>query len=65
MNLILSIGLLLVVGFFGSIIARKIKLSSISGYIILGILLSIINIIPGDLIQREIPVLEGGDKSNI
>lgn len=33
MNSILAVGLLLVIGFFGGIIARKLKFPTISGYI--------------------------------
>jgi Kef-type K+ transport system membrane component KefB len=44
MNSILAVGLLLVIGFFGGIIARKFKLPTISGYIIIGMGLSVFNI---------------------
>jgi Kef-type K+ transport system membrane component KefB len=39
-NLILSIGIMVVVGFFGGLLARKAKFPRITGYIVIGILLS-------------------------
>ena len=48
MNLILAIGIIVVVGFFGGLAAGKLKFPRITGYIIIGILLSpsLLNIIP-------------------
>ena len=52
MNLILAIGIIVVVGFFGGLAAGKIKFPRITGYIIIGILLSpsLLNIIPRETI---------------
>jgi Kef-type K+ transport system membrane component KefB len=57
MNSILAVGLLLVIGFFGGIIARKFKLPTISGYIIIGIGLSVFNIIPKELTNGDLSVI--------
>lgn len=57
MNSILAVGLLLVIGFFGGIIARKFKLPTISGYIIIGMGLSVFNIIPKELINGDLNVI--------
>jgi len=53
MGPILAIGLMLIVGFFGGIVARRCKFPMITGYIIIGILMSpsILNIIPRSLIM--------------
>jgi len=52
MNLILAIGIIVVVGFFGGLAAGKIKFPRITGYIIIGILLSpsLLNIIPTETV---------------
>ncbi len=52
MNLILAIGIIVVVGFFGGLAAGKIKFPRITGYIIIGILLSpsLLNIIPRETV---------------
>lgn len=57
MNLVFAVGILLVVGFFGGIIARKIKLPTISGYIIIGMFLSLFNIIPKYLIEGSLNII--------
>ena len=59
MNLILASGILAIAGFFGGLAARKIKFPRISGYIIVGILLSpsLLNIIPSDLIRGDLSVI--------
>ena len=55
MNLVLAIGIIIVVGFLGGLALEKLKLPRITGYIIVGIILSpsLLNIIPietvGDL----------------
>jgi len=47
MNLVLAIGIMIIVGFFGGMIANRFKFPRITGYIIIGILLSpsLLNII--------------------
>ncbi len=57
MNSILAIGILLIVGFFGGFIARKIKFPTISGYIIIGILLSLLGVIPKKLVSGKLNVI--------
>jgi len=59
MNLILAIGVLIITGFSGGLLARKIKFPRISGYIIIGILLSpsLLNIIPSRLIKGELSLV--------
>lgn len=57
MNSILAVGLLLVIGFFGGIIARKLKFPTISGYIIIGMGLSVFNIIPKELTNGDLSVI--------
>ena len=52
MNLILALGIMVVAGFLGGLAAGKLKFPRISGYIIIGILLSpsLLNIIPGEAV---------------
>jgi len=59
MDLILASGILAIAGFFGGLAARKIKFPRISGYIIVGILLSpsLLNIIPSELIKGDLSVI--------
>ncbi len=57
MNSILAVGVLLVIGFFGGIIARKFKLPTISGYIIIGMGLSVLNVIPKELINGDLNII--------
>ncbi|MCK4926442.1 hypothetical protein KAS10_03665, partial [Candidatus Aerophobetes bacterium] len=59
MNLVLAIGILIITGFSGGLLARKIKFPRISGYIIIGVLLSpsLLNVIPSELIRGELSVV--------
>jgi len=52
MNLILALGIIVVAGFMGSLAAEKLKLPRITGYIIIGILLSpsLLNIIHAETV---------------
>ena len=54
MNLLLSVGIMVVAGFLGGLALEKLKLPKISSYIIVGILLSpsLLNIIPKETISR-------------
>ena len=54
MDLILAIGLMVVIGFFGGLVARKLKFPRITGYIIIGVLLSpsVLNIIPKGTVEN-------------
>ena len=57
MNSILAVGLLILVGLFGGFIARKIKFPAISGYIIIGICLSLLNVIPKELTAGKLNII--------
>jgi len=59
MNLILALGILVIAGFFGGLVAKRIRYPRISGYIIVGMLLSpsVLNIIPSQLIREELGVI--------
>jgi len=57
MDLILASGILAIAGFFGGLAARKIKFPTISGYIIIGILLSLLNVIPRELVSGKLNVI--------
>ncbi|MEA1894410.1 MAG: cation:proton antiporter [Euryarchaeota archaeon] len=52
MNLILVVGIIIVVGFFGGLASAKLKFPMITGYIIIGVLLSpsLLNIIPRETV---------------
>ncbi len=54
MNLILAIGIMIIVGFFGGLATEKLKFPRITGYIIIGILLSpsLLNIISAATIKN-------------
>ena len=56
-NSILAIGIFLIIGLFGGFIARKIKFPTISGYIIVGVILSLLHIIPKEIISGELNVI--------
>ena len=47
MNALLAIGLIIIIGLLGGVTARKLKFPTISGYIIVGIIISLLNIILG------------------
>lgn len=59
MNLILAVGVLVIAGFFGGLVAKRIRYPRISGYIIVGMLLSpsILNVIPSQLIREDLSVI--------
>ncbi len=59
MNSILAIGILIIAGFFGGLAAKKIRYPRISGYIIVGMLLSpsVLNLIPSQLIRGDLSVI--------
>ncbi|HHE41089.1 MAG TPA: cation:proton antiporter [Dehalococcoidia bacterium] len=54
MNLVLAIGLILSIGLFGSLAFRKLRLPSVTGYIIVGIILgpSVVGLIPLETVER-------------
>jgi len=59
MNSILAIGILVIAGFFGGLVAKRIRYPRISGYIIVGMLLSpsVLNVIPSQLIRQDLSVI--------
>ncbi|MCD4669142.1 MAG: sodium:proton antiporter, partial [Actinomycetia bacterium] len=57
MNAILAVGLIVIIGLLGGFTARKIKFPTISGYIIVGIIISLLNIIPGEIVNGELNVI--------
>lgn len=59
MNSILAVGVLVIAGFFGGLVAKKIRYPRISGYIIVGMLLSpsVLNVIPSQLIREDLSVI--------
>jgi len=59
MNSILAIGILVIAGFFGGLAAKKIRYPRISGYIIVGMLLSpsVLNVIPSGLIRKDLSII--------
>ncbi len=54
MNLVLAIGIIIVIGFLGGLVTEKIKFPRITGYIIIGILLSpsLLNIISATTVEN-------------
>jgi len=54
MNLILAIGIIIVIGFLGGLVTEKIKFPRITGYIIIGLLLSpsLLNVISAETIEN-------------
>ncbi len=59
MNPLLGVGILIIVGYFGGMAARKIKFPRISGYIFIGMLLgsSFFNIITQELIHKQLNII--------
>jgi len=57
MNSILTIGLFIIIGIFGGFAARKIKVPTISGYIIIGVILSLSSIIPREIIYDKLDII--------
>ncbi|MGA1870102.1 MAG: cation:proton antiporter [bacterium] len=58
-NPLLAVGLLIIIGYFGGMAARKVKFPRISGYIVIGMLLgtSFLNIIPQELIHGGLNII--------
>lgn len=57
MNAILAVGLMVIIGLFGGFAARKLKFPTISGYIIVGIIISLLHIIPKELINGGLNII--------
>ena len=56
-NAILAVGIMVIIGLFGGFAARKLKFPTISGYIIIGIIISLLHIIPRELIDGRLNVI--------
>ncbi len=56
-NSILAVGLFVVIGLLGGFAAKKLKVPTISGYIIIGICISLLNIVPRELIDGELNII--------
>jgi len=56
-NVILAVGIIVIIGIFGGFAARKLKFPTISGYIIIGIIISLLNIIPRELIDGGLDII--------
>jgi len=56
-NAILAVGIIVIIGIFGGFAARKFKFPTISGYIIIGIIISLLNIIPRELIDGGLDII--------
>jgi len=56
-NIILALGILTAVGLLGGFGAKKLNFPTISGYIIIGIILSLTNIIPKELIDGDLNII--------
>jgi len=57
MNAILAVGIMVIIGLFGGFAARKLKFPTISGYIIIGIIISLLHIIPEELINGGLDII--------
>ena len=53
-NLVLAIGIMIIVGFLGGLLAHRFKFPMITGYIVVGIILSpsLLNVIPETIVDR-------------
>lgn len=56
-NIILAIGILTVIGLLGGFAAKKVNFPTISGYIIIGIMISLTNIIPRAMIDTDLSII--------
>jgi len=56
-NAILAVGIIVIIGLFGGFAAKKLKLPTISGYIIIGIIISLSHIIPKELINGGLDII--------
>ncbi len=57
MNVILAVGIMVIIGLLGGFAARKLKFPTISGYIIIGIVISLLHIIPKELINGRLNII--------
>lgn len=56
-NAILAVGIIVIIGLLGGFAARKLKFPTISGYIIIGIIISLLHIIPKELINGGLNII--------
>jgi len=56
-NAILAVGIIVTIGLFGGFAAKKLKFPTISGYIIIGIIISLSHIIPEELINGGLDII--------
>ncbi len=56
-NAILAVGIIVIIGIFSGFAARKFKFPTISGYIIIGIIISLSHIIPRELIDGGLDII--------
>ena len=57
MDSIMVVGVYLLIGFLGGALARKINFPSVTGYIVLGMILSLSGIIPPEMAERNLSFL--------
>lgn len=57
MNALIAVGIILIIGLFSGFAARKIRIPTISGYIIIGIIISLSGIIPRGLIDGGLNII--------
>ncbi len=57
MNALVALGIILVIGLFSGFAARKIRIPTISGYIVIGIIISLSGIIPKELIDGGLNII--------
>lgn len=56
-NAILAVGIIVIIGLFAGFAAKKVKFPTISGYIIIGIIISLSGIIPRELIDGGLDII--------
>ncbi|MCK4326763.1 cation:proton antiporter [bacterium] len=58
MNILFAVGLILLIGFLGSRIAHRFRLPTVSGYILVGLIIgpSVLKLIPGEMVSALTPV---------
>ncbi len=56
-NAVLAVGIIVIIGLFGGFAARKLRFPTISGYIIIGIIISLSHVIPRELIEGGLDII--------
>ena len=57
MNPVFVVGVYLLIGFLGGYFARRIKFPTITGYIVVGVLFSLLHIIPKEVMDQSLSIL--------